>query len=73
MAFEGPGDAVFNVGKVTCIGETKKAVLVEGKFRDGHLDKIWVPKSVLHKTCKVRKLGKAGNLIVKNWWGEKNL
>jgi len=58
---------------MTCIGETKKAVLVEGKLRDGRVDKIWVPKSVLHKSCKVRKLGKAGTFIVKTWWGEKNL
>jgi hypothetical protein len=67
------GEEPFNVGKCKCVGETKMAIRVEGKFRDGAQGSMWCPKSVLHKKSKVRKKGDEGAWIVKTWWGEKNL
>jgi hypothetical protein len=67
------GEEPYDVGTVTCVRTTAKAILVEGKLRDGKSDQLWCPKSVLHKKNKVRKKGDKGRFVVKTWWGEKNL
>ncbi len=67
------GDEPMDFGRMTCIGATEKAVLLEGKLRDGKVGQVWVPKSVLHKKCKIKKKGDVGAFIVKTWWGEKNM
>ncbi len=63
----------FDVGRMTCVKTTPKAILVEGKLRDGKVGQIWAPKSVLHKRNKVKKKGDVGRFVVETWWGEKNL
>lgn len=65
------GDAPSDFGKMKCTGETDKALLVEGKLRDGKVGQLWVPKSVLHDKSKVRKKGDEGKFIVKAWWAKK--
>jgi hypothetical protein len=67
------GEEPYDVGKMTCVRTTTKAILVEGKLRDGQVDQLWVPKSVLHKKNRVKKKGDKGPFVVKTWWGEKNL
>jgi hypothetical protein len=67
------GEEPFELGKMTCVRTTSKAILVEGELRDGHVGEIWCPKSVLHKKNRVKKKGDKGRFVVKTWWGEKNL
>lgn len=67
------GEAPFDVGRMKCVRTTPKAILVEGKFRDGEVDQRWCPKSVLHKKNKLKKKGDEGNFVVQAWWGEANL
>lgn len=67
------GDVPFKLGKMLCKKTTDKAILVEGKLRDGSVGELWIPKSVLHKTNKVKKKDQSGQVVVKTWWGEKNL
>jgi hypothetical protein len=67
------GGEPFDVGRMTCIRTTAKAILVEGKLRDGRVGQVWAPKSVLHKKNKLKKKGDVGRFVVMTWWGEKNL
>lgn len=67
------GAEPFNVGRMTCIKTTAKAILVEGKLRDGHVGQVWAPKSVLHKKNRCKKKGDVGAFVVQAWWGEANL
>ena len=67
------GSDPMDLGKMECVGETDKAVKVEGKLRDGKVGQLWVPKSVLHDKCKVKKKGDKGSFVVMTWWGDKNL
>jgi len=67
------GAEPYDVGRMTCVKTTPKAILVEGKLRDGKVGQIWAPKSVLHKKNKVKKKGDVGRFVVEMWWGEKNL
>jgi len=66
------GDEPVDLGRMACVIATDKAVLVEGKLRDGKVGQVWVPKSVLHQKCRIKKKGDAGALVVKTWWFEKN-
>jgi hypothetical protein len=72
MAISTSGEP-FKLGRMKCIRETEKALLVEGKLRDGKHGELWAPKSVLHATNKVKAVGDVGTFVVKAWWGEKNL
>jgi hypothetical protein len=68
------GAEVFmKVGKMTCVAETMKAILVEGPLRDGKVGQLWTPKSVLGKGNRVKKVGDKGMFVVQKWWGEKAL
>lgn len=67
------GGEPYKLGKMVCLKTTPKAILVEGKLRDGHVGELWIPKSVLHRTNKVKKKDQAGQVVVQTWWGEKNL
>ena len=67
------GAEPYDVGRMTCVKTTAKAILVEGKMRDGKVGQIWAPKSVLHKKNRVKKKGDVGKFVVMTWWGEKNL
>jgi hypothetical protein len=67
------GQEPFDVGRMTCLKTTAKAILVEGKLRDGRVGELWAPKSVLHKKNKVKKKGDVGRFVVQTWWGEANL
>jgi len=67
------GAEPYDVGRMTCVKTTPKAILVECKLRDGKVGQIWAPKSVLHKKNKVKKKGDVGRFVVEMWWGEKNL
>lgn len=67
-------EALFmRVGRMTCVAETLKAILVEGPLRDGKVGQVWTPKSVLGRGNKVRKVGDKGMFVVHAWWGEKAL
>jgi hypothetical protein len=47
--------------------ETDKALLVD---IDGDL--LWVPKSVIHDDSEVWEEGQKGDLVVEEWWYDKN-
>jgi hypothetical protein len=66
-------DLFMKVGKMTCVAETMKAILVEGPLRDGKVGQLWTPKSVLGKGNRCKKVGDVGMLVVKQWWGEREL
>ena len=55
------------VGDFRCTRETDKAILVS----DGTTE-LWVPKSVLHDNSEVYSDGDEGDLVVLEWWAEKN-
>ncbi len=63
------GNEPYELGRGTCIKETKMAVYVEQQ--DGGL---WIPKSVLHDDSEVfdSKENKGGKVVVKKWWARKN-
>lgn len=64
------GNNPFSLGQASVEEETSKAVL----FHVEDLDQdLWVPKSVLHDNSKVWQLHQdPGELVVKQWWAEKN-
>jgi len=66
-------DTIMRVGRMTCVAETLKAILVEGPLRDGKVGQLWTPKSVLAKGNRVKKVGDKGMFVVQSWWGEKAL
>ena len=56
------------LGKVKCLHETEKALLVTGKDEEEY----WVPKSVVCDESEVCGGGDKGELVVFTWWAEKN-
>ena len=38
------GAKPYDVGRMTCVRTTAKAILVEGKLRDGKVGQIWCPE-----------------------------
>jgi hypothetical protein len=52
---------------VTAIRETTAALLIQF---DDRTEK-WIPKSVIHDDSEVFKDGDTGELVVKNWFAEK--
>lgn len=56
-----------SLGQFEVSRETEKALKV---FNDDN--QVWVPKSVIHDDSEVYKLGTSGDLVVAEWWAEKN-
>ena len=51
-----------------CTAETDKAILVEAPDLD---EQEWIPRSQIDDDSEVYKTGTAGDLIVSDWWAEK--
>ena len=58
----------ISLGFVETRKETNRAIYVE----DVDSKCFWVPKSVLHDDSEVWKKDQEGNLVVFEWWAEKN-
>lgn len=58
---------MYTAENVRCDVDTDKALLAE--FEDG--SKHWIPKKVIHDDSDVYKKGTDGNLIVEDWFAEK--
>lgn len=57
------------MGSATPKRETDKALLV---FVDDLDDEIWIPKSAIHDDSECYSMkGGAGDLVVEDWWAEK--
>lgn len=56
----------YNAGDVEVIRETDLAILVS----DGDVED-WIPKSVIHEGSEVWELGQQGDLVVMEWFAEK--
>lgn len=56
-----------SVGDFWCVRESDEAILVS----DGTIE-LWVPKSVVDDDSEVYADGTDGELVVAEWWAEKN-
>ena len=66
-------DEACSLGKGKVLRQTEKAILFEPEDTD--VDQFWVPKSVVHDDSEVWEDAddkREGELIVKQWWAEKN-
>ena len=59
-------DETETIEDVVCLRETAKAILVE---IDG--DEVWIPKSVIHDDSEVSAGGDEGDLVVAQWFAER--
>ena len=57
-----------NVGKSVAVKESDKAVLVQIIEME---KEVWVPKSQIHDDSEVWKADQSGDLVVTNWYAEK--
>ncbi len=60
-------DRPVSLGEHRAIRHTSKALLVT----DDDCDPFWIPQSVIHENSEVWKLGNQGELIIKQWFAEK--
>lgn len=58
---------MISLGHAVCNGATPKALRV--MLLDGTVH--WVPRSVVHDDSEVYDLHHEGNLIVEEWWADK--
>lgn len=58
---------VEHIADVKCIRETAKAILV--RMDDDR--ELWIPKSVVDDASEVYRDGHEGELVVQQWWAEK--
>lgn len=56
-----------SLGDGKAIRATERALLV--KLESG--DEVWIPQSVVHDDSEVFKEGHYGEVIVQEWWAEK--
>lgn len=57
----------ISLGDGKAIRETEKALLV--RLDSG--EEKWIPKSVVHDDSEVYELGNCGDVVVAEWWAEK--
>lgn len=69
MSRDDSGSDPFSMGQASILRVTPKALLV--LTEDG--EERWVPKSVIHDDSEVFDEGHEGELIVQQWWAEKEL
>jgi hypothetical protein len=58
----------YSISKAECIRVTDKAILVEAEEFD---EPIWIPQSQVHEDSEVWQKGQTGDLIVTDWFAEK--
>jgi len=58
----------MRIENAKCVRETEKAILVEASDFD---EPVWVPQSQIDEDSEVYKVGTEGDLIVLDWWAEK--
>lgn len=51
-----------------CVRTTDKAILVRADEFD---EPVWIPQSQVHEDSEVWKLGQTGDLVVTEWFAEK--
>lgn len=61
-----PSENTVSFENVTVLYETEKALLVD---IDG--DETWIPKSVIHDDSEVYKMETEGQLVLPQWFAEK--
>lgn len=57
-----------NVGQAVALRESDKALLVQIIEME---KEVWVPKSQIHDDSEVWKSDQSGNLVVTNWYADK--
>jgi hypothetical protein len=62
-------DMPLNCGEHLVLRETPKAILVSNDDITG--EHKWIPKSVIHDNSEIWKTGQQGDLVVKQWFAEK--
>lgn len=67
MSRDDSGSDPASLGEVEITKATDKALFAVPKDDTG----FWVPKSVVHDDSEVWKDGDKGDLVVKQWWAEK--
>jgi len=58
-----------SLGSGFALKETQKAILIQ--FDDE--SELWIPLSVIHDDSEVWEQDQEGNVVVKQWWAEKNV
>jgi hypothetical protein len=61
-------DTPINCGKHLVLRKTEKAILVSD---DTTGEPKWIPKSVIHDNSEIWKTRQQGDLVVKQWFAEK--
>lgn len=62
------GNDPHSLGEGTTMVERDKAICV---YLDDAEEDQWIPKSVIHEDSEVWKGGQSGEVVVKQWWADK--
>lgn len=68
MRSDGSGEDGAHLGYATVIAVSAKAIRVKIKESG---ETHWIPSSVIHDDSEVFDRGHEGELVVKQWWAEK--